>query len=50
MTAPAYFGALQLLADIEARFRVPPLGRPSGEPKLDRFVPLAPRMLKRLKI
>src|SRR5947209_4110608 len=46
-----YFGALQLLADIEARFRVPSGGgRPTDTSWTERrLVPLAPRTLKRLE-
>jgi hypothetical protein len=46
-----YFGAMQLLADIEARFRVPPGGgRPTDASWTERrLVPLAPRTLKRLE-
>jgi hypothetical protein len=46
-----YFGALQLLADIEARFRVPSGGgRPTDAGWTERrLVPLAPRTLKRLE-
>lgn len=46
-----YFGALQLLADIRARFRVPTGG---GRPTVStwterRLLPLAPQTLKRLE-
>jgi hypothetical protein len=46
-----YFGALQLLADIEARFRVPAgFGRPTDPHWTERrLVPLAPRTLERLE-
>src|SRR5207248_5062339 len=46
-----YFGALQLLPDIEARFRVPSGGgRPTDASWTERrLVPLAPRTLKRLE-
>jgi hypothetical protein len=46
-----YFGAIQLLADIEARFRVPAGGgRPTDAAWTERrLVPLAPRTLKRLE-
>ena len=46
-----YFGALQLLADIEARFRVPSGGgRPTDTRWTERrLIPLAPRTLKRLE-
>jgi len=45
-----YFGAQQLLADIEARFRAPSGGgRPTDASWTERrLVPLAPRTLKRL--
>lgn len=53
-TVPAtggYFGALQLLADIEARFRVPAGGGRPTDPQWTerRLVPLAPRTLARLE-
>lgn len=46
-----YFGAMQLLADVEARFRVPPSGGRSTDPSWTerRLVPLAPRTLRRLE-
>ncbi len=46
-----YFGAMQLLADIEMRFRVPPGGGRATDPDWTerRLVPLAPRTLKRLE-
>jgi hypothetical protein len=46
-----YFGAVQLLADIEARFRVPPGGGRPTDPVWTerRLLPLAPRTLKRLE-
>jgi hypothetical protein len=46
-----YFGAIQLLADIQARFRVPSGGgRPTDASWTERrLVPLAPRTLKRLE-
>ena len=46
-----YLGAQQLLADIEARFRVPSGGgRPTDASWTERrLVPLAPRTLKRLE-
>jgi hypothetical protein len=46
-----YFGAMQLLADIEARFRVPPSGgRPTDASWTERrLVPFAPRTLRRLE-
>jgi hypothetical protein len=45
-----YFGAMQLLADIEARFRVPSGGGHATDPNWTerRLVPLAPRTLARL--
>lgn len=48
--AGGYFGAMQLLADIEARFRVPARGgRPTNPHWTERrLVPLAPRTLERL--
>src|SRR5260370_580420 len=46
-----YFGAIQLLADIEARFRVPlGGGRPTDPAWTERrLLPLAPRTLKKLE-
>jgi hypothetical protein len=46
-----YFGALQLSAEIQARFRVPPSGGRATDPKWTerRLVALAPRTLKRLE-
>src|SRR5712692_5980768 len=46
-----YFGALQLLADIETRFRVPAGGGRPTDPRWTerRLVPLAPRTLERLE-
>src|SRR5437764_8526178 len=46
-----YFGALQLMADIATRFRVPSGGgRPTDASWTERrLVPLAPRTLKRLE-
>ena len=46
-----YFGAAQLLADIEARFRVPAGGGRPTDPRWTerRLVPLAPRTLGRLE-
>jgi hypothetical protein len=46
-----YFGAMQLLADVEARFRVPAGGGRATDPDWTerRLVPLAPRTLKRLE-
>jgi hypothetical protein len=45
-----YFGAMQLLAEIETRFRVPVGGGRATDPEWTepRLVPLAPRTLKRL--
>src|SRR5712691_6375472 len=45
-----YFGAMQLLADVEARFRVPAGGGRPTDPRWTerRLVPLAPRTLERL--
>ena len=49
--AGGYFGARQLLADIEARFRVPTGGGRPTDPAWTerRLVPLAPRTLKKLE-
>lgn len=46
-----YFGALQLLADIEARFVVPRTGGRSTDPRWTerRLLPLAPRTLELLE-
>lgn len=46
-----YFGALQLVADIGARFRVPAGGGRHTDPRWTerRLVPLAPRTLDRLE-
>jgi hypothetical protein len=46
-----YFGAMQLLADIEARFRVPSGGGRPTDPAWTerRLLPLAPRTLKKLE-
>ena len=46
-----YFGAMQLVADIQARFRVPRGGGRPTDPSWTerRLVPLAPRTLKRLE-
>jgi hypothetical protein len=51
VSSGGYFGAIQLLADIEARFRVPSGGgRPTDASWTERrLVPLAPRTLKRLE-
>ncbi len=46
-----YFGAMQLLADVETRFRVPSGGGRPTDPTWTerRLLPLAPRTLKRLE-
>lgn len=46
-----YFGAMQLLSDIEARLRVPAGGGRATDPNWTerRLVPLAPRTLERLE-
>jgi hypothetical protein len=46
-----YFGAMQLLADVEARFRVPSGGGRPTDPGWTerRLLPLAPRTLKKLE-
>ncbi|MGH2669554.1 MAG: hypothetical protein ACRDH5_10675 [bacterium] len=46
-----YFGAMQLLADLEARFRVPSGGGRPTDPGWTerRLLPLAPRTLKKLE-
>src|SRR5687767_8762615 len=46
-----YFGAMQLLADVQARFRVPSGGGRPTDPRWTerRLVPLAPRTLQRLE-
>lgn len=46
-----YFGAMQLLADVEARFRVPSGGGRPTDPAWTerRLLPLAPRTLKKLE-
>src|SRR5438445_6469106 len=46
-----YFGAMQLLADVEARFRVPAGGGRPTDPRWTerRLVPLTPRTLARLE-
>lgn len=46
-----YFGAMQLLAEIEIRFRVPSGGGRPTDPRWTerRLLPLAPRTLKRLE-
>src|SRR3989442_16033856 len=47
-----YFGAMQLMADIKARFRVPSGGGRATNPRWTerRLVPLAPSTLKRLEV
>lgn len=49
--AGGYFGAVQLAADIAARFRAPVRGGRSTDPRWTerRLVPLAPRTLARLE-
>ena len=52
VSAPGgYFGAMQLLAEVEARFRVPAGGGRATDPRWTerRLVPLAPRTLERLE-
>ena len=46
-----YFGAMQLRADVEARFRVPASGGRPTDPRWTerRLVPLTPRTLERLE-
>src|SRR5947199_7965410 len=46
-----YFGAMQLLADVEAKFRVPAGGGRPTDPRWTerRLVPLAPGTLERLE-
>ena len=46
-----YFGAVQLLAEVESRFRVPAGGGRPTDPRWTerRLVPLAPRTLQRLE-
>lgn len=50
--AGGYFGAMQLLADVEERFRVPPGGGRPTDPRWTerRLVPLTPRTLERLEM
>lgn len=50
-TTGGYFGALQLLADVEAKFRVPAGGGRRTDPRWTerRLVPLAPETLERLE-
>ena len=47
-----YFGAVQLRAEIDARFRVPTGGGRATDPRWTerRLVPLAPRTLRRLEV
>lgn len=49
--AGGFFGATQLLADVEARFRTPAGGGRPTDPQWTerRLVPLAPRTLERLE-
>jgi hypothetical protein len=49
--ATGYFGAMQLLSDIEARFRVPAGGGRATDPTWTerRLVPLAPQTLRKLE-
>ncbi len=51
VSSGGYFGAMQLLADIEARFHVPSGGGRLTDPSWTerRLLPLAPRTLKRLE-
>lgn len=46
-----YFGAMQVVADLQARFRVPPRGGRPTDPTWTerRLVPLAPQTLRRLE-
>ena len=46
-----YFGAMQVLADVEAKFRVPAGGGRATDPRWTerRLVPLAPETLERLE-
>ena len=48
-TTPGYFGALQLVADVDARFRVPAGGGRATDPDWTErpLGPLAPRTLER---
>jgi hypothetical protein len=50
-TSGGYFGAMQLLGDIEERFRVPSHGGRATDPRWTerRLVPLAPKTLERLE-
>ena len=50
-SSAGYFGALQLVADINARFRAPVGGGRPTDPRWTerRLVPLAPRTLQRLE-
>ena len=49
--AGGFVGAMQLLADVEARFRIPAGGGRATDPRWTerRLVPLAPRTLERLE-
>jgi len=51
MASGGYFGAMQLLADIDTRFRVPSGGGRPTDPGWTerRLLPLAPRTLKKLE-
>jgi hypothetical protein len=46
-----YFGALQVAAEVAARFRVPPRGGRATDPKWTerRLIPLSPETLRRLE-
>lgn len=50
-SAGGYFGAMQLLADVEAQFRVPVGGGRRTDPRWTerRLLPLAPQTLRRLE-
>jgi len=49
--AGGYFGAMQIVAEVQARFRAPSTGGRSTDPKWTerRLVPLAPKTLDRLE-
>ena len=51
LASGGYFGAMQLIADVATRLRVPPGGGRATDPDWTerRLVPLAPRTLKRLE-
>ena len=51
VSSGGYFGAMALLADVEARFRVPSGGGRPTDPAWTerRLLPLAPRTLKKLE-